>query len=340
MLNTRSTKENCLITPPLSNIGLPKTRELVRHYAAQFLEAGAEVSGTAIRALIQEHHGVTASPNVVGDEIKQFWVRTGPLLNARLKRPGIPESVCEALDSIWGVALNEATQAYTIERSHYQQQAEQAQREAATAQEGADQAKERFADQERQITLLTDQVQRVNAQLDRTASENEVLKLELGELTKQYGKVAQIHRNELDRAETAHQAEQERLASLHAAELARLQAVHHGENTALRVEVSRQADIFEGTTNHLMKETSRVRDAAKLETERLARELVYSRDLVDRLRTQRSDAKEESAACRAQAENIATQLHRLQNAHERLEDRYEALVQSKTGLQRGPTQPA
>jgi chromosome segregation ATPase len=318
-----------MITPsPLSN-GLPKTRELVRHYAAQLLEAGAEVSVTGIRAFILEHHGVTASPNVVGDEVKQFWVRNGPLLNARLKRPGIPEPVCQALDTVWEVALNEATQTYSIERSHYREQAEQAQREVAAAKDQAEQATGRFADQERHITLLTEQVQRLNAQLDRTDSDAEALKRRLGELTKLHGEQGQRHRNELDRAETANQAERERLTALHATELARLQAVHQKENTALRVEVSRQADIFESTSNHLMKETSRVRDASKMEAERLTRELARCRDLVDQLRVQRSDAKEESAGFRARADSIAAQLQRQQKAHEWLETRYEALVQAK-----------
>ncbi|WPP00917.1 hypothetical protein SFA35_05975 [Pseudomonas sp. HR96] len=95
--------------------------------------------------------------------------------------------------------------------------------------------------------------------------------------------------------------------------------MHQEENSALRAEVSRQADIFESTTNHLMMETSRVRDAAKLETERLTRELTHSRDLVDQLRVQRSDAKEESAGLRVQVESAAMQLRQLQNAHDWLE---------------------
>lgn len=318
-----------MITPPLPSNSLPKTRDLVRHYAAQLLEAGAEVSVTAIRALILEHHGVTASPNVVGDEVKQFWVRTGPLLSARLKRPGIPEPVCQALDAVWDVALNEATQAYAIERSHCQQAAEQAQQEAAAARGEAKQAAGRFADQARQIALLTEQVQRLNAQLDRGQAENEALKTELSELNVQHQSQDQRHRDELGRVEAAHQVEQERLTTIHAAELARLQAVHQEENASLRAEVSRQADIFESTANHLMQETSRVRDAAKLETERLTRELAHSRDMVDRLRVQRSDAREESARHRAQAESLAAQLQPLLKAHERLEARYETLLKAK-----------
>ena len=318
-----------MITSTTPSSGLPKTRDLVRHYAAQLLEAGAEVSVTGIRALILEHHGVTASPNVVGDEVKQFWVRTGPLLSARLKRPGIPEPVCQALDAVWEVALNEATQAYAIERSHHLQQADQATARAAAALDEAEQARGRFADQERQITLLTDQVQRLNEQLDRAQAQGDELQAELRELMSQQQQQGQQHRDELTRLQAVHQAEQQRFAATHAAELERLQAVHAEENAALRAEVSRQADIFDSTSNHLMKETSRVRDAAKLETERLTRELAQSRDMVDRLRVQRSDAKEESAGFRAQAESTAAQLHQLQKAHERLEARYEALLEGR-----------
>ncbi|WP_052469096.1 DNA-binding protein [Pseudomonas massiliensis] len=318
-----------MTTPATARSGLPKTRDLVRHYAGQLLEAGAEVSVTAIRARILEEHGVSASPNVVGDEVKQFWARTGPLLNARLKRPGIPEAVGQALDAVWDVALNEATAAYAIERSHYQEQAERAQREAAEAQVEAEQATGRFADQERQIALLTEQVQRLHAQLDRAQAGSEALRQELGELTAQHRSLDQRHRDELARIDTTHGAEQERLAETHAAELARLQAVHQAENAALRAEVSRQADIFEGTANHLMQETSRVRDAVRVETERLTRELSHSRDLVERLRVQRSDAKEEAAGYRAQVDSLAAQLQPLQKAHERLEARHEALLAAK-----------
>lgn len=318
-----------MITPTPPSNGLPKTRDLVRHYAAQLLEAGAEVSVTGIRALILEHHGVTASPNVVGDEVKQFWVRTGPLLSARLKRPGIPEPVCQALDAVWEVALNEATQAHAIERSHFQQHTQRAQQQATAALEEAEQTRGRFADQERQIALLIDQVQRLREQLDRAQAHNEELRTELRELTTKHQQQGQRHSEELARVQAGHQAEQQRFAATHAAELSRLQAVHAEENAALRAEVSRQADIFDSTSNHLMKETSRVRDAAKLETERLTRELAQSRDMVDRLRVQRSDAKEESAGFRAQAESTAVQLHQLQKAHERLEARYEALLEAR-----------
>ncbi|MGI4840245.1 MAG: DNA-binding protein [Janthinobacterium lividum] len=299
--------------------GTPRTRDLMRLYAAQLLEAGGEVSVSAIRTLILEEHGVTASPNVVGDEVKQFWARTGPLLSARLNRPGIPEAVCQALDSVWEVALNEATAAYAIERSQHVQQVDQAIARAAAAVERAEQAEGRFADQERQIALLGEQVQRLSAQLDRAQAQNEEVRGELREVMTQHQQQGQRHATELERLQASHQAEQVRFAQTHAAELARLQAVHQEENSALRAEVSRQADIFESTTNHLMMETSRVRDAARLETERLTRELAHSGDLVDQLRVQRSDAKEESAGLRAHVESAALQLRQLQKAHDWLE---------------------
>ncbi|RYE72129.1 MAG: DNA-binding protein, partial [Oxalobacteraceae bacterium] len=303
----------------------PKTRDLVKHYAAQLLDAGAEVSVATIRARILDEHGVTASPNVVSDEVRQFWARTGPLLSARLRRPGIPEAVCLVLDSVWEVALNEATGAFAIERAHAVQQADQANARAAVAQEEAEQARGSFADHERQIGLLTEQVERLTRKLDKAEATSAELRDELQELTVQHHQQQRRQAEELNRLQTGHQEEQARFAATHAAELSRLQVVHQEENTALRAEVSRQADIFEGTSNHLMMETSRVRDAAKQETERLSRELAYSRDLVDQLRVQRSQAKEESAGLRAQAESAVAQLHQLQKNHERLEARYEKL---------------
>jgi chromosome segregation ATPase len=308
-----------------TSTGLPRTRDLVKHYAAQLLDAGAEVSVATIRARILEEHGVTASPNVVSDEVRQFWARTGPLLSARLRRPGIPETVCEVLDSVWEVALNEATGAFAIEQAAAMQQADQASARAAVAQEEAEQARGRFADQERQIALLSEQVERLTRKLDKEAEASADLRDELQELMAEHHQLQRRQAEELNRLHAGHQEELGRFAATHAAEISRLQAVHQEENAALRGEVSRQADIFESTSNHLMMETSRVRDAAKQETERLTRELAHSRDLVDQLRVQRSQAKEESAGLRAKADSAAAQLHQVQKAQDRLEARYERL---------------
>jgi chromosome segregation ATPase len=305
--------------------GIPKTRELVKHYAARLLDAGAEVSVATIRARILEEHGVTASPNVVSDEVRQFWARTGPLLSARLRRPGIPEAVCQVLDSVWEVALNEATGAFAIERAAAVQQADQANARAAIAQEEAEQARGRFADQERQIAGLTEQVVQLTQKLDKEEATSADLRDELQELRAEHHKQQRQQVEELNRLQAGHQEEMGRFAATHAAELARLKAVHGEEQIALRAEVSRQADIFESTANHLMVETSRVRDAAQADTERLGRELAHSRDLVDQLRVQRSQAKEESAGLRSQVDSAAAQLHQLQKAHDRLEARYEKL---------------
>jgi chromosome segregation ATPase len=299
--------------------GLPKTRDLVKHYAAQLLDAGAEVSVATIHARILEEHGVTASPNVVSDEVRQFWARTGPLLSARLRRPGIPEAVCQVLDSVWEVALNEATGAFAIERAAAVQQADQATARAAVAQEEAEQMRGRFGDQERQIAGLTEQVARLTQKLDKEEATSAELREELRELTAEHHRLQTRQAEELSRLQVGHKEEMGRFAATHAAELARLQAVHGEEQTALRGEVSRQADIFESTANHLMMETSRVRDAAQADTERLSRELAHNRDLVDQLRVQRSDAREESARLRAKLESSVVQLHQLQKVHQQSE---------------------
>jgi chromosome segregation ATPase len=296
--------------------GLPKTRDLVKHYAAQLLDAGAEVSVATIRARILEEHGVTASPNVVSDEVRQFWARTGPLLSARLRRPGIPEAVCQVLDSVWEVALNEATGAFAIERAAAVQQADQATARALIAQEESEQARGRFADQERQIAGLTEHLARLTQKLDKEEATSAELRDELHKLTAEHHRVQTRQAEEMNRLQVRHQEEMGRFAATHAAELARLQTVHGDEQTALRAEVSRQADIFESTANHLMVETSRVRDAAQADTERLGRELAHSRDLVDQLRVQRSHAREESAGLRAQLESTALQLQQLQKARD------------------------
>jgi chromosome segregation ATPase len=173
--------------------------------------------------------------------------------------------------------------------------------------------------------LLTEQVERLMRKLDKEEAISAELRDELQELTAEHHQQQKGQAEELNQVQVRHQEEIGRFAATHAAELSRLQAVHQVENAALRAEVRRQADIFESTSNHLMIETNRVRDAAKQETERLIRELAHSSDLVDQLRVQRSQANEECAGLRAQAESAAAQLHQLQKAHDCLEARYEKL---------------
>jgi hypothetical protein len=98
------------------------------------------------------------------------------------------------------------------------------------------------------------------------------------------------------RRQQAHQATAQAITTREEAERARqdeeldrLQAVHQKENAALSTEVSRQADTFESTSSPMMIETSRVRGRAKMQTDRLARELAQNRDVVDPLRVQRSE---------------------------------------------------
>jgi len=94
----------------------PKSRDLVRLYAAELLDKGHEVSQTVIREMILVRNGVTASPNLVVDELKSFWADTGPLLNKRLKRPGVPVSVCMSFDAIWDRALEAAHESFETDR--------------------------------------------------------------------------------------------------------------------------------------------------------------------------------------------------------------------------------
>ena len=54
-----------------SNAQLKSTRQWVHDYAARLLANGEEVRQTAIRELIAAEHGITASPNLVNDEIKK-----------------------------------------------------------------------------------------------------------------------------------------------------------------------------------------------------------------------------------------------------------------------------
>jgi hypothetical protein len=108
-----------------------------------------------------------------------------------------------------------------------------------------------FAAHERQIALLTELTElakQMMRKLDEEEAASAELRDELPELTVEQQQWRQAE--ELNRLQAGRQEEQERFATTDAAELARLQTVHQKENAALRIEASREADLFENTSNH------------------------------------------------------------------------------------------
>ena len=295
---------------------IPRTRELVQRFAAALLEEGQEVTQLDIRQRIYQGYGITASPNLVIDELRKFWTSEGPRLAARLQRQGIPDAVMERVDQLWDEALGAAKSTFQAERSRFEALASDAQSRMETAVAEAEAL--------RQQLLLTQQEGRHRLEsLEAAQQQIATLRIEaqerLEELRRLRAETAQQqarYKAERDELKNAYEAELQRLSQAYEAALERLLAAHKEETGALRIDISRQAEIWEGTHNHLMNETSRVRDAARAEAERLGRELRQARDLIDQLRVQRSDAKEEAAELKGRLASTQQQLAKAEAALE------------------------
>ncbi|WP_019334827.1 DNA-binding protein [Pseudomonas syringae] len=276
----------------------PKSRDLVRLYAAELLDKGHEVSQTAIREMILVRNGVTASPNLVVDELKSFWADTGPLLNKRLKRPGVPVSVCMSFDAIWDRALEAAQESFETDRGLLTSEKNDALSRAQTAEQIALEEQGKTEALNGELLALRESNKLLAHQV--ATSQEEVLEVrrELRDLLAQREEQHSLHAQEISRHQQAHSEEIKRIKLLHDGEVERMQVAQE----KLQRDLIEQAESFQATCNHLMKQTSQQRDDAKLVSDRLSRDLDQARDLIETLRVQRSTAREEASALSARLE--------------------------------------
>ncbi len=298
-----------------SNAQLKSTRQWVHDYAARLLANGEEVRQTSIRELIAAEHGITASPNLVNDEIKKFWVKAGPLMSARLRRPGIPDEVCTSFDKIWGVALDAAAAGHELERKQLQAQADGAVTAMQTAQANEQAAIERFEAQTREIEGLRADKLSLTEQLQANVAERKELAAELKDQTQ---KAAAQHAHNMQ--------QQHRLQGLLDAlqqQVTDLRSSSQQELTILAE--SHQIELIK-TQDFLMRETARVRDEERAKTDKLLKELYQERSEKDQLRQLRSSASDEAARLRGK-------LEALERHEEKLEQRITQLDEQNDKLQ-------
>ncbi|MBX8557108.1 DNA-binding protein [Pseudomonas cichorii] len=297
-----------------TNAQLKSTRQWVHDYAARLLANGEEVRQTAIRELIAAEHGITASPNLVNDEIKKFWVKAGPLMSERLRRPGIPDEVCTSFDKIWGVALDAAAAGHDLERKQHQAQANDAVAAMKTAQANEQAAIERFDGQTREIEGLRADKLSLTEQLQASEAERKALSAELKDQTE---KAAAQHAQNMQ--------EQHRLQGLIDGlqqQLTDLRSTSQRELTTLAE--SHQVELVK-TQDFLMRETARVRDEEKAKTDKLAKELERERNEKDQFRQLRSDARDEAAQLRGRLEVMAKNEEKLERQITQLSEQNEKL---------------
>lgn len=290
------------------------TRQLVNGYAALLLERGEEVRQSTIRELIYADHGITASPNLVNDEVKKFWAKAGPVMSARLRRPRIPDEACTSFDKIWDVALEAAAAGHEVERGQLEAQTQAAMALAAKARANEQAAIEKFETQTREIEGL-----RVDkASLTELFQANEVERKGVAvELKDQIEKAAAHH--------AQHIQEQQRLQGLVDSlqqKFTDLRATSQRELTALAE--SHQVELVK-TQDFLMRETVRVRDEHKAKTDKLSKELEQERNEKNQLRQLRSKVRDEAAELRGRLEAMDRSLVILEQQNAQLSEQNQKL---------------
>jgi len=302
------------MTKQSPNAQLKNTRLLVHQYAERLLGLGEEVRQSTIRELIAAEHGITASPNLVNDEVKKFWVQAGPVLSARLRRPSIPDDVCASFDKIWDVALNAAVAGHELERRQLQAQADNALAAMEVAQNNEKAADARFDGQTREIDGLRADKLSLSELLLANETERKGLAAELKD---QAEKAAIQHAQNLQ--------EQQRLQGLVDSlqqQLTDLRASSQRELTALAE--SHQVELVK-TQDFLMRETNRVRDEHKAKSDKLSKELEQERNEKDQLRQLRSKASDEAAELRGRLEATDRNLDKLEQRNAQLSEQNEKL---------------
>jgi chromosome segregation ATPase len=302
------------MTKQSPNAQLKNTRLLVHQYAERLLGLGEEVRQSTIREMIAAEHGITASPNLVNDEVKKFWVQAGPALSARLRRPSIPDEVCASFDKIWDVALTAAVAGHEIERQQLQAQADNAVAAMKSAQANEQSAIERFDGQTREIEGLRADKLSLTELLQANEAERKGL---AAELKGQAEKSAAQHAMNMQ--------EQQRLQGLVDSlqqQLTELRASSQRELTTLAE--SHQVELVK-TQDFLMRETARVRDEEKAKTEKLTKELERERNEKDQLRQLRSKANEEASQLRGRLEATDRNLEKLEQRNAQLSEQNDRL---------------
>jgi hypothetical protein len=299
---------------PSSSTQLKSTRQWVQDYAARLLENGEEVRQSAIREMIAAEHGITASPNLVNDEIKKFWVKAGPMMSARLRRPGVPDEVCATFDKIWDVALNAAAAAHALELHHLQAQMESARLVAEIAQTNEQAANDRFDGQIREIEGLRSDKLRLVELLQANEAERKDLALELKEQAEKTAAQNVLNMQERQRLNGLMDSLEQQLTNLRVSSQRELTALAQ----------SHQIELVK-TQDFLMLETARVRDEQKIKADRLTKELEQERSEKDQLRQLRSNASDEAARLRGK-------LEALERNEEKLEQRITQLSEQNDKL--------
>ncbi|SDJ21497.1 DNA-binding protein [Pseudomonas abietaniphila] len=336
------------VVHPVNSVG---TRELVHRYADELLGNGMEVRQSEILAMIYARNDRKASPNLVNDEIKKFWMETGPKLNARLRRPGVPDSVVARFEEVWDIALKAAGDSHAIELQAFQKATRDAEVNCRNAQESEKKAIEQFNDRLSEVEglradkiQLSEQLASHEAERRNLQKQVEDLNLKVVELTaskhEELQRMTEFHQSAVDAHKQERQEQQLRYEALsEKADQARIAAEQ------VREELKKEAEEnLIGRENHLMRETARMRDELNKNMDELSKKLKGAESEVEALRIQRSNASEDAAAAKgrlAETERTVARLEAsLAQQHDQNRALQDALMESLRSIKSGGNESA
>lgn len=303
-----------------------KTRDLVQEIMVEQIAAGEDAGPTQIRQIIGERYGYTPSPNLVGEEIRNFWIKEGPEMVRKMQIPNIPDPVADAFRSVWEASLLAANEGLSKFKEEAKGDVLAAKGETA---ELMVRLAEAVSDQEAAEAALRDQtasheriLERANAAENKLAAAEALLfeaEKKLIALTSSASEQKNVFNEQFVAQQLAHSNEIDRLMSTHDAEIKRLSDIS-----------TRDAEAWEGVRRHLLVETDMQRESFKSELRALSGALDASRDIESALRRERSSFESQIAALKGQLEQRNADFIRM-------ESRLAALLSSRAQKKRPNT---
>lgn len=247
------------------------TRELVRTIATAALARGETPTQAMIRRVILEEHDITASPNLVMDELNKFMSNAGRMAVRRFSLPDMPAEIGEAVSTLWELACQKADEKVV----HRMREAEDREIKA----ENAIKASDHLLTEERiKTTTLTHDLAMHAQSLDQKTQAYEALQAQVNELRAQINertvKIDSLMDRNADLAADKIRTEAtcaQRITEIESnakEEMARIRAEQEKQIEKLHSEHVAEAQTWEGLRKHLLNQTDQIRQAAKYTDEK------------------------------------------------------------------------
>jgi len=293
------------------------TRELVRSIATEALTRGETPTQAMIRREILEKHDITASPNLVMDELNQFMSNAGKIAVRRFSLPDIPAEIGAAVSTLWELACQKADEKV----EHRMQEAADRETQAENAIKASDHL---LAEERLKTTTLTHDLALYTQSLEQKMQTIEAMQSQMNELrTQLHEKTVKLdsltERNvELaaDKIRTEANCAQ-RITEIEnnaKEEFSRLRAEQEKQIEKLHAEHVMEAQTWEGLRKHLLNQTDQIRQSAKF-TDEKQKALIADLELrTGALTRKANDAMQEASKMNGMVEVLKLQIDKLEKS--------------------------